>query len=69
VAHEIDVPWLLVHGTDDDVIPILDSEDAFATTETVKEIIEIDGADHSFDAESYPQVIDAIDAWLNEHMS
>ncbi|OYV06587.1 MAG: alpha/beta hydrolase [Verrucomicrobiales bacterium VVV1] len=69
VAHEIDVPWLFIHGTDDDVVPILDSEDAFATTDTVKEIIEIDGADHTFDAESYPQVVDAVDAWLNEHMS
>lgn len=58
------VPLLLIHGDEDDVVPIEDSRLAFKTAKSHKELLEISGAGHSFGDESYPQIIDAIDVWL-----
>ncbi|BCU75814.1 alpha/beta fold hydrolase [Luteolibacter sp. LG18] len=68
VAAEVEVPWLLVHGTEDDIIPVLDSEDAYAAAQCDKHLVEIEGADHVFDDASYPRVIDEVDAWLKEYL-
>lgn len=68
IAREIEIPWLFLHGTQDDVIPVLDSEDAHATTQATKHIVEIEGADHSYDETSYPVLVEEIDAWLKAHL-
>lgn len=57
-------PWLLIHGTADDVVPLKDSQEAFAAAGGRKEMLEIPGAGHVFGEDSYPQIIDAIHAWL-----
>ena len=58
-------PWLLVHGTADDVVPLKDSKDAFAAAGCRKELVEIPGAGHVFGEESYPRIIGAVDAFLS----
>jgi len=68
IAREIEIPWLFLHGTADDVIPVLDSEDAHATTPAPKNLVEIEGGDHSFDETTYPALIEEIDAWLKEYL-
>ncbi|MFD0892436.1 alpha/beta fold hydrolase [Luteolibacter ambystomatis] len=68
VAAEIEVPWLLIHGSQDDIIPVLDSEDAYAAAQCDKHLVEIDGADHVFDETSYPRIIEEVDAWLKEYL-
>jgi len=62
------VPWLLIHGTEDDVIFPRDSEAAYAAAPEPKKLLTIPGADHSFDETSYPKIIEEIDAWLGEHL-
>ncbi len=44
----IRVPWLLVHGTEDDVVPIAESREMFAAAREPKQLIEFPGADHVF---------------------
>jgi pimeloyl-ACP methyl ester carboxylesterase len=66
-AEAMMVPWLLVHGSDDDVVPISDSEAAFAVAPQPKEFLRIEGEGHSFSDASYSQVVDAIAAWLQAH--
>jgi len=61
-------PWLLIHGMDDDVVPIRDGHDAHTAASCVKHWLAIEGAGHSFGEESYPQIIDVMDVWLNEHL-
>lgn len=61
-------PWLLIHGREDDVVPVSDGKDAFAAATCVKEWLEIPGAGHSFGPESYPMVMDAMDCWLAAHL-
>ncbi len=65
---QVSVPWLLIHGTADDVVLIEDSRDAYDTAEEPKRLVEIKGAEHSFDEKSYPQVIAEVAGWLEEHL-
>lgn len=66
-ASEITCPWLLIHGEDDDVVPIVDGQDAFAAAKSAKEWLPVPDAGHSFGEQSYPLIIQAIDTWLNQH--
>lgn len=69
-AAAIEVPWLLIHGTADDVVPVHDSEAAFAAaTVAAKKSVTLDGAGHSFDETTYPLVAAEICAWLNAHLT
>ncbi len=66
---QIAVPWLLIHGTADDVVLIEDSRDAYDTAEEPKRLVEVKGAGHSFDEKSYPQVIGEVADWLDEYLA
>lgn len=63
-AAKITQPWLLIHGTEDDVVPLKDSRDVFDAAKCRKELIEIPGAGHVFGEESYPRIVEEIGAWL-----
>jgi pimeloyl-ACP methyl ester carboxylesterase len=65
---QITIPWLLIHGTADDVVLIEDSRDAYDTAEEPKRLVEIKGAGHSFDEKSYPRVIQEVGDWLDEYL-
>ena len=65
---QIKVPWLLVHGTVDDVVPIAESREIFAQAQDPKELFEIENCDHVFDAEtdpeSLPVMVRKVTEWL-----
>jgi pimeloyl-ACP methyl ester carboxylesterase len=65
-ASRINQPWLLVHGTADDVVPLKDSQDAYAAAVCRKELLEIPDAGHVFGEDSYPQIVGAVDDFLNQ---
>lgn len=65
---QVAVPWLLIHGTADDVVLIEDSRDAYDTAEEPKRFVEIVGAGHSFDDKTYPRVVSEVADWLDEHL-
>ena len=65
-AGEIVQPWLFIHGTEDDVVPLADSHDAYAAAKSEKRLMEIPGEGHSFSKESYQQIVNAIDSWLTQ---
>ena len=60
---EIVVPWLLVHGSEDDVVPIDDSHDILARARDNAELVVIDGADHVFSEHAQVMVEKVVD-WL-----
>ena len=68
-AGELGRPYLLIHGTDDDVVPPEDSEQAFEHAAEPKKLVMVDGAGHSFEETGYGEVSEAIDSWLEEHLS
>lgn len=68
-AASVSQPWLLIHGMDDDVVPIRDGHDAHTAASCVKHWLAIEGAGHSFGDDSYQAIVDAMDAWLSEHLA
>jgi hypothetical protein len=62
-AAEVRVPWLLVHGTKDTVVPARDSRDASAAAGGRPELVELDGADHVFTGDATRAMTDAVVAW------
>ena len=60
---EIGVPWLLVHGTEDDVVPIEDSHDILVKASDKAEIFIIEGADHVF-SEHADAMVEKVTSWV-----
>ncbi len=63
----IKVPWLLLHGTEDDVVLIQDSIDIEAVATCEHKLITIEGADHSFSEHMSAMTGPAV-AWVEEHL-
>ena len=61
---QINVPWLLVHGTEDDVVPIGDSHDIISKATNNPDFFEITGADHVFSDEALPKMVGKVVEWV-----
>ena len=61
---QINVPWLLVHGTEDDVVPIVDSKDIIAKATNAPEFFQIAGADHVFSDDALPAMVAKVVEWV-----
>lgn len=64
-AAKIAVPWLLVHGTADELVPIRHSEDAFALPSGDKQFVRLEGADHLFARDAIPALVDSVANWCD----
>lgn len=63
-APEITVPWLLVHGTEDDVVPHQESVDIVEKANEPKKLISIKGGGHVFaEAAAEPMVAGVVE-WI-----
>ncbi|MBG28733.1 MAG: alpha/beta hydrolase [Opitutae bacterium] len=62
----IRVPWLLVHGTADDVVPIEDSREIFDLANQPKKLIEIPEADHVFSDQALVPMCEAVISWMGD---
>ncbi len=62
---KISIPWLFVHGTEDDVVPIKDSREIFNKANNPKELIEIQNADHVFSEKSTNVMVTQVVSWIN----
>lgn len=65
-AKEIYIPWLLVHGTEDDVVLPKDSNDLKEALKDRVELVAISGGDHSFNGEARPQATTSVVNWLKK---
>lgn len=65
---EIVVPWLLIHGSEDDVVPIDDSHDILAQASGNAELVVIDGADHVF-SEHAQVMVEKVVGWLQGQLA
>jgi pimeloyl-ACP methyl ester carboxylesterase len=66
-AAAMEVPWLLIHGDHDDVVPVTDSQAAYAVAPEPKKLHIVAGAEHSFSDQTYQEVVHQIDEWLIDH--
>jgi len=65
-ATQITVPWLLVHGTEDDVVPIEDSQAIFEKANDPKELVVLQGADHVFNDDATAEMIAVVVPWIQK---
>ena len=61
---QITVPWLLVHGDEDDVVPIEDSHDILAKADEGAQLITLEGANHVFSDEFTPVMVERVITWI-----
>ena len=62
-AAQIAVPWLFVHGTRDELVPISDTYEAFARAKQPKRLEVLEGADHVFQPGFTPRMVEAVTSW------
>ena len=67
-ASEIGVPWLLVHGTEDDIVPIEDSHDILQHANEQTDILELPGVDHVFSDDATAVMVEKVVAWINQNL-
>ncbi len=65
----VSIPWLLVHGTADEVVPLRDSTDIRAAAEGRPELVELPGADHVFSGRGTADMTAAVVPWIAEHLA
>ena len=63
-ASEVQVPWLLIHGTEDDVVPTKDSLDILPHANDSVQLFKIEGADHVFDGPATDTMCQKAVNWL-----
>ncbi len=63
-APKIKVPWLLIHGTEDDVVPIQESREIFVRANEPKQLIELPGANHVFAGEHTSPMVAHVVEWV-----
>ncbi len=63
-AGAISVPWLLVHGTEDDVVPYQESVDIFAEANEPKKLITIEGGGHVFADTATEPMVSGVVEWV-----
>lgn len=61
---KIKVPWLLVHGVEDDVVPLQDSLDIFARANEPKKLVKLPGANHVFTGEHTAPMVQEVANWV-----
>lgn len=68
-APKIHAPWLLVHGSEDDVVPIQDSRDILAAAGANARLIEIPGSNHVFAGANTGTMIGHVVPWLKQQLA
>ncbi len=67
-APRIKAPWLLIHGTEDDVVPIKDSREIFACANKAStQLVELLGSNHVFADEPTIEMVKVVTDWLLRH--
>lgn len=62
---EVKVPWLLVHGTEDDVVPPGESDEIFAKANEPKQLLVVEGGDHVFSEPAHQkEMVEGVVGWL-----
>ena len=62
-APRIEVPWQFVHGSDDTIVLLQDTEDAFALAREPRKLVVLEGCDHVWEPGFTPRMVAEVVAW------
>jgi pimeloyl-ACP methyl ester carboxylesterase len=68
-AARVAVPWLLVHGTRDELVPLEHSLDAHARAPGPKELMILENADHVFEPGLTPRMVEIVTTWCSAQLA
>jgi len=68
LAEAVKIPWLLVHGTDDTVVPFDESLTIANRAAGEVEVVELEGADHVFSGDDAGAMAEAVVDWLRAQL-
>lgn len=68
-TEKVEVPWLILHGDADDVVPVEEGRRMYASAYEPKELVILPGVDHVFSGDGLAPMTEAVIAWLREHHS
>lgn len=68
-APKIKVPWLLVHGTEDDVVPIQDSKDILIRAGSDVKFVALQGSNHVFAGDFTAPMVETVVAWVKARLA
>ena len=66
-TEKIEVPWLILHGDADDVVPVEEGREISAAAYEPKDLVILEGVDHVYNDDGLDKMIDAVLSWLKEH--
>ena len=61
-------PWLLVHGSEDDIVPPEDSHDILQFANEPTELLELPGVDHVFSDDGTAVMVKKVVAWIDQKL-
>tara|TARA_R110002096_G_scaffold33146_10_gene95902 strand:+ start:1157 stop:1891 length:735 start_codon:yes stop_codon:yes gene_type:complete len=68
-TEKIEVPWLIVHGDADDVVPVEEGRAIYAAAYEPKELEILEGVDHVYNGDGLEKMTSAVISWLKTHHS
>lgn len=66
-ATRVSIPWLLIHGKEDDVVSTKDSESISALAKDNVSFVSVDGADHSFNGDARAKAMTTLVDWAKRY--
>jgi alpha/beta superfamily hydrolase len=67
-TEKIEVPWLIVHGDADDVVPVEEGQEIYANAYEPKDLVILPGVDHVFSGDGLALMTEAVVTWLKGHI-
>ncbi|MFT7671360.1 MAG: pimeloyl-ACP methyl ester carboxylesterase [Planctomycetota bacterium] len=68
-ASTLSIPWLIVHGSADEIVPVQDSVDLNMAANGPAELTVLDTVDHSFSADGLASMLERVTPWLERTMA
>ncbi len=67
-TEKIEVPWLIVHGDADDLVPVDEGRQIYERAYEPKHFVEIPNCDHVFSGDGLKPMTDAVSEWLADQV-
>ena len=67
-SKSISIPWLLIHGTRDKIVPVVELNPIIEAKIPERDLIEIDGGDHNFSGKYLRSACDILIKWIGKQI-